>query len=61
MTSRSPDTIIDSIHRYNLKMMLYAAPQLIAYPKGKLTLKLSTTLKPVYRCVWLRNDLCRSI
>ena len=62
MTSRSPDTIIDSIHRFNLKMMLYTAPHLIAYSKGKmLTLKLSTTLKPVNRCVCMRNDLCRFV
>ena len=33
--------------------MLYTAPQLIAYSKGKLlTLKLSTTVKPVNRAMY---------
>ena len=42
--------------------VLYTSPHLIANSKGKLlTLNLSTAVKPVNRCVWLRNDLSRSV
>ena len=46
----------------SIAVLLYTAPQLIAYSKGQLsTLELSTMVKSVNRCVCLRDDLSRSV